>query len=198
MSLRTIQVLLLCFTAVLPGVAAGQVRIVVKDTSGTPIPDALVIVQDLNHQEREIFRALTDREGNLAPRTLSPGLYRAIATYPYGRWETAVREFLVRDQTLTVQIGMAAQQGHDEIAVSIGELTVHIRDAAGKPVDGARVLVRDAEAHRGSEHWGTTNAQGTATLQLTMTPAVLIVVYGDKLYTFPTAGLETERTLRLK
>jgi len=178
--------------------AAAQFTVSVTDAGGTPLKDTLVIVQQLQQQDHELFRVLTDDRGNIPPHTLSPGLYRAIGTFPYSRWQTDVREFLVHDAAVKVQLRLAQQESLDVTAVSIGTLTVHVLDANGHPAVGARVLVRDAEAHPESEHWGTTNAQGTTTLELTLTPAVLIVVYHDQLYTFPTGGLETERTLRLK
>ena len=93
---------------------------------------------------------------------------------------------------------MEEAEALDSVPISIGQLTVHVVDASGRPAAGARVLIRDAEAHASSEHWGTTNAQGTSTLDLSDTPSQLIVVYRDKLYGFPANGFDTERTLRLE
>ncbi len=191
------RILAVCLIGCVPCVAA-QVAIHVTDPGGKALQDALVIVQDLQHQDRELFRMLSDAQGNIAPHTLSPGLYRAIGTYPYSHWQTDVREFLVRGDAVKVLLRLPEADNLDATAISTGTLTVHVLDADGKPAAGARVLVRDAEANPDSEHWGTTNAQGTTTLELSLTPAVLVVVYRDQLYTFPTGGLETERTLRLK
>ena len=129
---------------------------------------------------------------------LLPGVYRAIAVLPYSHRENSVSEFLVHDAPVNLQLHMAEAQGLDDLPVSIGELTVHVVGPNGQPAVGARVLVRDAEAHPDSEHWGTTNAQGSTTLELNLTPAVLLVVYRDQLYTFPADSYETQRTLRLK
>jgi hypothetical protein len=186
-----------CLMGSLPCVAA-QVSVTAANPNGTPLKDALVIVQDLQHQDHELFRALTDEQGNIPVHTLSPGLYRAIGTYPYSHWQTDVREFLVNDTAVKVQLRLPQAESLDATTVSIGTLTVHVLDASGHPAAGARVLVRDADANPDSEHWGTTNAQGTTTLELSLTPAVLVVVYRDQLYAFPTGGLDTERTLRLK
>jgi hypothetical protein len=177
---------------------ASQVQITVADARGQPLKNALVIVQDLNHKEHELFRTLTDDAGAIAPHELAPGLYRAIGTYPYSHWRTSIREFLVRDTPVKVELQMEAAEGLDDLPVSIGTLTVHVQDANGQPAAGARVLVRDAEAHPSSEHWGTTNAQGTTTLDLSDTPSTLVVVYRDQLFTFPTDAWDTERTLRLQ
>ena len=178
--------------------AAAEVQVAVADAQGHPLKDALVIVQDLNHGEHELFRALTADTGQIAPRSLQPGFYRAISTYPYAHWKTSVREFLVRDQPVKVRLQMESGESLDDLPVSIGRLTVHVLDAHGQPAAGARVLVRDAEAHAYSEHWGSTDAQGTTTLEMSDTPSTLLVVYRDQLSTFPTSGWETERTLRLK
>ena len=192
-SIRSIVVCLLCSLCCY----AAQVQIKVTDPSGVPLNNALVIVQDLDHHEQELFRSLTKDHGEVSPRQLPPGLYRAIASYPYSRWQTTVREFLVRAAPENIDLTMTAKEGFDDIGTSIGSLTVHVLDATGQPAEGARVLVRDAEAHPQSEHWGTTNSQGMATLNLTMSPDTIVVVYRDQLQTFATAGLQTERTLRL-
>lgn len=186
-----------CVICCVPCLAA-QVEIAVTGPNGTPLKGALVIVQDLQGKQRELFRELTDNRGNILPHTLAPGLYRVIAVFPYSHWQTAVREFLASDKPVRLQLQMAEAQSYDATPVSIGQLTVHVLDPNGHPAVGARVLVRDAEAHPDSEHWGTTNAQGTATLELTLNPAVLVVVYRDRLYTFPADSYETQQTLRLK
>ncbi len=197
MRLFTLAVLAIGLTAALPMFGA-QVDVSVSDSSGTPLKGTLVIVQDLQRQERELFRVLTDEHGKIPTHTLDPGLYRAIGTYPYGQWRNNVREFLVRDTPVKVTLQLPQSSGMDSIDVAIGQLQVTVLDAAGKPAAGARVLVRDVDATPQSEHWGTTDAQGRTTLELTVDPAALVVVYHDQLYTFAASGLDTERTLRLK
>ncbi len=197
MLLPTIRILAVWLFCSIPCLAV-QVQVAVVTSSGKPLQGALVIVQDLQHGDRELFRSLTDQDGVISARTLDRGLYRAIATYPYSQWQTAVQEFLVRDQPVKVTLRLSRAESLDNTMVSIGRLTVHVLNANGLPAEGARVLVRDADANPSSEHWGTTNEQGTTTLDLTLNPAVLVVVYQDKLYFFPTSGLDTERTLRLK
>ena len=75
--------------------ATFSVTIKIEDETGDALKDELVIVQDLNNQEHEILRALSDKNGYVPPLELPSGLYRVIATAPYGLWETSVREFLV-------------------------------------------------------------------------------------------------------
>ena len=65
---------MLCLIGCAPCLAA-QVEIAVAGSSGTPLKDALVIVQDLQahgKDERELFRGLTDERGNITPHTLPP------------------------------------------------------------------------------------------------------------------------------
>lgn len=200
--------------------STAQVNISVATTSGTPLRDALVIVQRLNvpgmpalpsnsqasaqtsesgHLQQELFRALTDQRGSIAPHALSPGLYRAIATFPYGRWQTVVQEFLVADQTVEVRLRMPpTAEGEDDFPVAAGSLTVHVVAPDGRAVVGAHVLLRDRDAHPRSERWGTTDAQGVVKLEITANDAVLIVIYNSKLYSFSANTYDTEETLRLK
>ncbi len=177
---------------------AAEVQIAVTDNQGKALKNALVIVQDLDHQEREIFRVLTGDAGNIAPHSLTPGLYRAISTFPYSHFDTAVREFLVRNEPVKVELRMTAVEDLDDLPVSIGRLSVHVLDTNGQPAVGARVLLRDAYAHAYSEQWGTTDSQGTTTLTITGSPSNLVVVYRDRIYTFPANGVDTQRTLRLR
>ncbi len=178
---------------------AAPLHVTVANTGGVPIKNALVILQQLEQpRDHELLRALTDERGNIPAQQLNAGLYRIIATYPYGQWQTGVREFLVRDQPVDLDLRLAEGDSLQAIPVSIGQLTVHVLDANGHPAAGAQVLVRDAQATPTSEHWGTTDAHGTTSLELTITPAMLVVVYHDHLYTFATEGVVTERTLRLK
>jgi hypothetical protein len=178
--------------------SAVPVQVSITDSRGAPLKSAMIILQDLTHQERELTRVLTGEEGNADLPELSPGLYRVITTYPYSHWQTVVREFLVRDKAVRIELRMSEMQGYDDLPVSIGQLTLHVLGPNGAPVGAARVLVRDAYADPHSEHWGNTNAQGTVVLELTLKPAVILIVDRDQLYEFPTSGLETERTVRLK
>ncbi len=189
----TLAALLYCLPCL-----AFPVQVTVSDSRGAPLSNALVILQDLTHQERELTRVLTGREGKVAMPELGPGLYRVIVTYPYSQWQTAVREFLVRDKPVAIDLRMSQTSSDDDLPVSIGQLTVRVLGANGALVVGARVLVRDAHADPHSEHWGTTDTQGTVTLELTLQPSAILVVDREQLYEFPTAGLGTERTLRLK
>ncbi len=191
------RLLAVSVVACLPSLAAQvQIKTTIAGT-GRPLKDTLVIVQDLDHQEREIYRVLTDGQGGIPQHDLPPGLYRAIGTYPHSRWHTDVREFVVASPPVTVDLQLSESTALDTTAIAFGKVTVRVLDAKGKLVPGARVLVRDADATPQSEHWGTTDAEGKASLELTLNPAVFVVVYQDRVYTFPANTYDTERTLRL-
>jgi len=74
---------------------SAPVNLVVEDSSGVALKDELVIVQDLRSREHEVLRVLSGGTGKIPTMDLPPGLYRAIATAPYGLWQTEVQEFLV-------------------------------------------------------------------------------------------------------
>ena len=69
-----------------------------------PIPEDLVIVKSLEKPGNELLRAHTNKTGNVPPVDLKPGLYRAIATTPYGLWVTAAREFLVKPGQIEMEV----------------------------------------------------------------------------------------------
>jgi 5-hydroxyisourate hydrolase-like protein (transthyretin family) len=174
-----------------------DVRVVGSD--GKPLGGALIIVQHLqNTAEHEVSRELTNAQGRAELRDLQPGLYRAIATDPYRSWQTEVREFLVKDQPVTMGLELTHEATDDPDVAVVGRLTVHVLDASGEPAQNAKVLLRDAQAHPDSEYWGTTNASGTVSLDVTANASVLVVVYDGRLYRFPANSLDTERTVRLR
>ncbi len=194
---RLACVVLTMFLCVVPSFAT-SVEVTVRDATGNPLKNALVILQELTAQQHELCRTLTNDQGKADLPSLNQGLYRIISVYPYSRWRASVREFLVLDQPVTLDIRMAETEGYDDLPVSIGDLKVHVVAPDGRSAQGARVLVRDAEADPHSESSGITDAEGDVTLHLTKPPDVLLVVYQNHLYSFPANGLDTERVVRLK
>lgn len=179
-------------------VFAAPVSIHVVGANGASLQGALVIVQNLrSNTEQELSRELTNSVGDVSLSNVEPGLYRAIATDPYRSWQTEVEEFLVKDEPVVLTLELARRTTDDPVVASVGRLTVHVLDAAGNPVSGARVLLRDAEAHPHAEHWGSTDARGTVSLDVTENSSVLVILYDGKLYKFPANSYDTERTVRL-
>jgi hypothetical protein len=158
----------------------------VEDTGGAPLKDELVILQNLDDHEREMLRALTDRDGNVPVPDLKPGLYRAIATAPYGLWETQIREFFVAEgrplEVILYVKPMATHGNGDIVTIGAPVTELQVLDSTGSPVSGAAVLVRDREATLYLERWYLTNAKGSATIELVGSPTV-VVVTSQKLLT---------------
>ncbi len=199
-SLLCLGFAILCLLPLCPAASAVPVSIRVSESSGAPLKDALVILQSLDPDlhEHEISRVLTTSDGTVAGLALNPGLYRAIATYPYGPWRVAVREFLVKAEPVAIDLRMANRGTDDAMIIGTGRLLLHVLDAGGKPVEGADVLLRDAEARPSYERWGKTNAQGTVSLEVTAEADTLVVIFHSQLYTFPANSYDTERTVRLQ
>jgi hypothetical protein len=179
---------------------APPVTIVVQDSSGAPLKNELVIVQDLNAQRHEITRTLTDASGSIALLQLTPGLYRAIATAPYGLWETEVREFLVSDKsvTLVLKVQPKPTQGRGDVAiVGARHARILVLDASNKPVAGVSILTRDRDATSLSERWYSSDAKGIANVELPSDPAIVVIHAGDRLITRVVTVRDSEVTIHL-
>src|SRR5262245_16161710 len=82
---------------------AVPLRVVMVDGTGAGFTDVLVIVRSLE-DGKESFRALTDSSGIVPVHDLNPGLYRLIATCPYGICQTTVHEFLVKRDPIDLRL----------------------------------------------------------------------------------------------
>jgi hypothetical protein len=166
--------------------SASPVTIKVEDVSGAPIKNELVIVQNVDRQEREIVRALTGETGTIQPLELSPGLYRAIATAPYGLWQTKVCEFLVTEKQhdIILRVQPIPTHGVGDIVITGSALIeVQVLNSNSQIVTGASVLSRDSAASLSSEKWYKTDETGLAHIKLVGDPTVLVVSYRDALVT---------------
>lgn len=167
--------LLLCWlVSVTTAAAAGTVQLTVKDPTGAPLPKALVILRSL-HDGHEISRSLTDSQGKIPKLKLKPGLYRAIATYPYGLWKTEVHEFLVGDRPVELTLTLQTTGTKDNVAIlGASHALLQVVNRKAKPVPGALVIVRDItatyEERYRSDHFGEVR------VNLIAEPTVLIIV----------------------
>jgi hypothetical protein len=180
--------------------SAGPVTIKVEDVSGAPIKNELVIVQDLDHQEREIVRALTGDAGTIQPLELSPGLYRAIATAPYGLWQTKVCEFLVteKQRDILLRVQPIPTHGAGDIVITGSALIeVQVLNSSSQVITGASVLSRDSAASLSSEKWYKTDETGLAHIKLVGDPTVLVVSYRDALVTKEVHAKDSKVVIRL-
>ena len=137
---------LLAFSVMTPST---QVTVVVEDSTGMALKDELVIVQDLHNREREVLRVLTDKSGKIPAIDLGPGLYRAIATTPYGPWQTEVQEFLVGENPMHLALHVRPMPTHgygDIVAVRTKKKKLKVLTPDGQAASGAEVYVRDRDA----------------------------------------------------
>src|SRR6516162_5491259 len=122
---------------------AAPLRLRLLDASGGSFPDVRVIVKSLEGKG-EIFRSLTDSAGSVAQRNLAPGLYRVIATCPYGICKTKVSEFLVHIDPVELELKLDAWSTHgygDVVTVgSSPKITLRVIDAKGQTLSAAEVL----------------------------------------------------------
>lgn len=171
LNLVAILVLLVCSEA-----SASPVHLRVMDQSGAPFPDVLVIVKSLSGKG-EIFRALTDRAGSVPERDLPTGLYRAIATCPYGICETKIREFLVGDipVKLELKVDISPSRGNVALVGPSDSIRIEVLDAQGRPAPSAEVLVRDSNAEY--EKWYKANGEGETDVEPLGNTITFVVVY---------------------
>lgn len=171
----------------LSAVPTARVLFRVEDPSGAALKNELIIVQNLDDHEREIFRGLTDKDGTVAPLEVrSGGLYRVIATAPYGLWQTAVREFLASGAPAEIVLSVAPNPTHgsgDVAVVGASRLDLRILRSDGAPASGATVLARDRDATLYLERYYKTNSQGKVRVEVLSNPLIVVVVYGDILVT---------------
>ena len=160
---------------------AATLKLQVVDASGAPFPKVLVILKSLEGGG-EISRELTDNHGRIPAVSVGEGLYRIIATCPYGLCETTVREFLGArlGSEMVITLPMLAT---DSVGEVVGAPTVKLVMTLpdGRPASGVHVLVRDLKAKR--EKWYVADQKGSATIELRTDPVVLLAVYGGILFT---------------
>jgi len=174
--------------------SAAPVRLRVTDQAGAPFPDVLVIVKSLAGKG-EIFRVLTDPTGSVPERNCPPGLYRVIATCPYGICETSISEFLVGSTSLEleVKVDISRSRGNVAFVGPSNRLNLEVVDVQGKPAVSAEVLVRDSSAEY--EQWYKTNGEGKADVEPRGKMTTFVVVYNRTL-TIETLSSEAIQKLR--
>ena len=166
--------------------AAAPVSFRVLDASGAPAKDVLVIVQNLENHEAEVLRALSDEHGDAGKRELRSGLYRMIATAPYGIWQTAIKEFMVLSVPLEIAlpVRLMGTHGYGDIVVTGTTWTeVQFLRPDGQPLANGDVFVRDRAATMYTERWYKTDVQGRAKIEMIADPLVLVILYHDSIMT---------------
>ena len=205
-SLIALSLLLSCPAALrsvpvaLPQDKQSAVTLAVQDGAGLPLKDVLLILQDLENRENEIVRALTNENGEITPFKLRPGLYRAIATAPYGLWETQVREFLVREEPIRLVLKVEPRPTHgngDITTIGTQKLSLRVLQPDGRSAANALVLVRDKDATLHLERWYRSDDSGRVTVEAIGNPVVVVVVFGKMLFTHEISPGMAQETIRL-
>lgn len=201
--MRCLLLTLALFAVVVPAVAAVTFPVKIKgeDSSGAVVKDELVIVQDLDNREHEILRGLSDHTGNGPTLQLPSGLYRVIATAPYGLWQTSVREFLVGQQPTDVIVRVQPMPTHgygDIVTVGTTRVELKLIGPDGQPANGARILIRDRDATLHLERWYKADGKGIATIDLVSKPTVAVVIYADILVTTELEQHDSNPVIRLQ
>jgi len=157
-------------------------RLKITDESGADFPNVLVIVKSLEGKG-EIFRALTNSAGSVPERDLNPGLYRVIATCPYGICRTKISEFLVSGSPVEIELKLSVfpTRGNSVIVGPPNRMKVEVLDTQGKPAPSAEVLVRDSNAEY--EQWYKTNGNGEVDVEPLGTMITFVVLYNRTLTT---------------
>ncbi len=180
-------------------VRAASIGIAVVDEAGLPLKDILVVVQKLEPREEEICRTLTNQQGRARGVELPPGLYRAIATTPYGLWSTTAVEFLapLSAGEVTLEVHPVPTRGYGDIA-TVGKRIrdIQVLQASGQPAVAAEVLVRDKEATLQLERRYKTDASGKAKIELVGTPTIAVVVF-EGILVSQEVGDDEPATIRL-
>lgn len=161
-------------------------HVTVQDESGAPLPNVLVIVESLDNR-LESVRYLSDGTGSTPVMVLKPGLYRVIATYPYGPWQTVIREFALPDSSngITLRIpGKPSDEYGEIIGGSRDELMLESQNH--KPLAGVPVLIRTQDATH--EKWYRTDAKGEAAIDVIADRLVAVVLYQNKAYSYQLAA----------
>jgi hypothetical protein len=160
--------------------SAATLRVKLVDQTGAGFNDVLVIVKSLEGRG-EVFRALTNGAGSVPARELTPGLYRLIATCPYGICQTKVSEFLVSDRPVEIELTLKVlpTRGNGVTIRPSDRMGIQVVDTEGRAITAAEVLVRDSEAQ--NEHWYKTNSAGQVEVELPLGNVTLIVLHNGRL-----------------
>lgn len=152
-------------------------KIRVTDPVGAEgIAKVLVLTRSLDRKGEVISRELSDADGFTPPIDLPPGLYQAVATFPFGGLSTRVQEFVLADNPKTVELHMFG--GTIDTVQATVKVEVTVVDRAGHPVANATVLGRDPEAK--FMDWSRTDGQGHTTVTIGVDTEDIVTLYGGQ------------------
>jgi hypothetical protein len=178
----SVSVFVFCMTTF---VRANDVKITLVDKSGAPFPGVLVIVKSLDNNS-ELGRFLSDSRGNIPPINFQTGLFRLIATCPFGICRTRVIEFMGSEAPKDMKLVLDVK-GTDENGETIGSTKQRMvfLDQTGSAIAGGQVLVRDVDAKW--EKWYTTDAHGKIEVELLTQDVTVVMIWKGNLMAFDLA-----------
>lgn len=161
-------------------------HVTVQNEAGGPLPDALVIVESLDDRLQNV-RYLSGKDGNTPTMELKPGLYRVIATFPYGPWQTVIREFTLPESAggITLQMPAKPSDEYGEIYAP-SQIKIRLESQDRKTLADVPVLIRTEDAIR--EGWYVTDSKGEATVSVVADRLVAVVLYHHKPYSYRLAS----------
>jgi hypothetical protein len=168
------------YTLVLAAFVFGQslrgatVTVQVTDSVGADRLDKILIIVRSLEGKGETTRGLTGADGAFPITNVAPGVYQALALYPYGYWHSAVREFVVTDKDILVEFRLRGSTV-DRVEIPEVQFTVRVVDQGGNGVQGAQIIGRDITAT--FMKFSKTDGQGRATVSIPCAEAQISIIY---------------------
>jgi hypothetical protein len=153
------------------------------DSGNDALSNVLVITKSLEGERKEISRSLSGTDGFVAPMELAPGLYEMIATYPHGNIRTQVKDFVVTPETRTIETHLD-YEWDQRVSLDVIDWQIQVLDRQSKPVAGAWVVVRNAEASTGTSAVKT-DGRGFANVRVPVDGALITVLYDGQTFSEP-------------
>jgi hypothetical protein len=153
------------------------------DSGNDGLSNVLVITKSLEGDRREISRSLSASDGFVAPVELAPGLYEVIAMYPYGNIRTQVKDFVVTPESHTIEMHLD-YESDQRVSLDVIDWQIQVLDRQSKPVAGAWVVVRNAEASTGTSAVKA-DGRGFANVRVPVDGALITVLYDGQTFSEP-------------
>ena len=177
-ALQTSFLLLLVLSLPASTESKAALHVTVKDRTGAAFPNVLLIVQSLRGKGEQ-SRALSDSGGSTPRIELEPGLYRVIATCPYGLCETKLKELLIGSDPVDLALTLDVRPISRGTLVGDLKFHVNIMGPDNRPASGAHVLMRNSDAS--VEEWLVADEDGELLVDAIQEPIILVVSHAGRL-----------------
>ncbi len=161
---------------------ASVLRVKIFDAAGGSLPDVLVIVRPIDRRG-ELYRILTDSTGSVPERDVPQGLYRIIATCPYGICQTKVSEFVVGSKPVELVLNLEMRPLPGNVTTIWSDPKIQLRlkivDSQNRPLPSVYITVRDPEVPK-YFRWVKTDARGEGQVVIPPLGPLTVVVAHDE------------------